>query len=382
MLVWRGHSCPRKGPVNCLPMKCFAREQSEIVAVHSSSSGSALLSIRSLAKTFGKHTVLRDISLDVAPGEFLTILGESGSGKTTLLRIIAGFEQSTSGEVRMDGERLDLLPPYRRRVNTVFQSYALFPHLTVEENIAYGPRVAGLPPTEVKTRVDEALARVRMQQFAKYKPSKISGGQQQRVALARALVNRPQLLLLDEPLSALDANLRRQMQMELKSLQRELGITFIFVTHDQEEAMVMSDRIALLRAGELEQVAPPHEIYSRPATSYAAQFIGYTNLLRAEVKNGYARTGSLSWSTTASDGTVLFSLRPECIRPAGASERAIKFRARVIDHSFHGASELVQVQRSDGQTLTVRSSQRGILRGDVDLEFSPEDAVAVRESGK
>jgi len=341
-----------------------------------------LLSIRSVSKQFGKHVVLNNISLDVAEGEFLTILGESGSGKTTLLRIIAGFESASSGEVWMGGERLDTLPPYQRRVNTVFQNYALFPHLTVEENVAYGPRVAKTPADEIRGRVDEALAKVRMQAFAKYKPSKISGGQQQRVALARALVNRPQLLLLDEPLSALDANLRRQMQMELKTLQREVGITFIFVTHDQEEAMVMSDRIALLHAGELEQVAPPDEIYSRPATSYAAQFIGHTNLLQAEVRSGMAKSGSLSWPTHTEEGKALFSLRPECIRPAHDTQNATRFRARVLDHAFHGASELVRVETVDGQVLTVRTSQRGSLRGDVELEFSPDDAVPVRESGK
>jgi spermidine/putrescine transport system ATP-binding protein len=341
----------------------------------------SLLSIRKVAKSFGKHAVLRDISLEVAAGEFLTILGESGSGKTTLLRIIAGFEHPTSGEVWMNSDRLDLLPPYKRRVNTVFQSYALFPHLTVEENVAYGPRVAGAPSNEIHTRVQEALAKVRMQSFAKYKPSKISGGQQQRVALARALVNRPQLLLLDEPLSALDANLRRQMQMELKALQREVGITFIFVTHDQEEAMVMSDRIALLRSGELEQVAPPDEIYNRPVTSYTAQFIGHTNLLRAEVRGGIARAGALTWPTAVPDGSSLFSLRPECIRLAGAAS-SVKFRARVVDHSFHGASELVRVRAADGQILTVRSSQRGTLRGEVDVEFSPQEAIPVRESEK
>src|SRR5713101_1336042 len=345
-------------------------------------SASSLLSVRSVSKQFGKHVVLHEISLDVAEGEFLTILGESGSGKTTLLRIIAGFESGSSGEVWMAGERLDTLPPYKRRVNTVFQNYALFPHLTVEENVAYGPRVSKTPAEETRNRVDEALAKVRMQAFAQYKPSKISGGQQQRVALARALVNRPRLLLLDEPLSALDANLRRQMQMELKTLQREVGITFIFVTHDQEEAMVMSDRIALLHAGELEQVAPPDEIYSRPATSYAAQFIGHSNLLQAEVGSGMAKSGSLSWPTHTEEGKALFSLRPECIRPAHDTQNATRFRARVLDHAFHGASELVRVETVDGQVLTVRTSQRGSLRGDVELGFSPDDAVPVRESGK
>src|ERR1700756_5078208 len=261
-----------------------------------------LLSIRNVAKTFGRNAVLRDVSLEIAEGEFLTILGESGSGKTTLLRIIAGFETATSGELWMGSERLDQQPPYRRRVNTVFQHYALFPHLTVEQNVAYGLRVAKRPQAEITQRVAEALEKVRMSSYAKSKPSKISGGQQQRVALARALVNRPQLLLLDEPLSALDANLRRQMQVELKSLQREVGIAFVFVTHDQEEAMVMSDRIALLRMGELEQVATPQEIYSRPATAYAAQFIGYTNLLRGKAQAGVVRCGPLSWHSAVPDG--------------------------------------------------------------------------------
>ena len=228
-----------------------------------------LLEIRSIAKSFGKNVVLRDITLQVAEGEFLTVLGESGSGKTTLLRIIAGFEKASSGELWMSGERLDVLPPYRRRVNTVFQHYALFPHLTVEQNV--GLRPAGGEAEHLRSFLAGGAGAGAGQDDSpcqRRKPSKISGGQQQRVALARALIKRPRLLLLDEPLSALDANLRRQMQVELKSLQREVGIAFVFVTHDQEEAMVMSDRIALLRMGELEQVAAPREIYSRPATAY------------------------------------------------------------------------------------------------------------------
>jgi spermidine/putrescine ABC transporter ATP-binding subunit len=340
-----------------------------------------LLTIRNVAKSFGKNLVLRDISLQVAEGEFLTILGESGSGKTTLLRIIAGFESASSGEILMGGERLDNLPPYRRRVNTVFQHYALFPHLTVAENVGYGLKIAKLPRQEVETRVEQALEMVKMSPFAGSKPSKISGGQQQRIALARALVNRPRLLLLDEPLSALDANLRRQMQVELKSLQREVGISFVFVTHDQEEAMVMSDRIALLRMGELEQVASPREIYSRPATAYTAQFIGHTNLLRGEVKDGVARCHSLSWRTGLRDGPGLFSLRPENIRLAEevSSGTTVRFRGKILRQAFHGATELLQVECPDGLVLSIRTASREDWSGDLDLEFSAADAVPVRE---
>jgi spermidine/putrescine ABC transporter ATP-binding subunit len=340
-----------------------------------------LLRIQNVAKSFGKNVVLRNISLEIGQGEFLTILGESGSGKTTLLRIIAGFESASSGEVWMGDERLDLLPPYRRRVNTVFQQYALFPHMTVEQNVAYGLRVAKQPEAEIGSRVAEALDKVKMSAFAKTKPSKISGGQQQRVALARALVNRPRVLLLDEPLSALDANLRRQMQVELKSLQREVGITFVFVTHDQEEAMVMSDRIALLRSGELEQVAAPREIYSRPATAYAAQFIGHTNLLKAEVRGGVARCCSLTWATEVAEGSAVFSLRPENIRVArSATAGAVQICGRVVHQAFHGATELIRVECGGGLVLAVRTASASRLREDVTLEFSPADVVVVRES--
>jgi ABC-type Fe3+/spermidine/putrescine transport system ATPase subunit len=341
---------------------------------------STLLSIRNVAKTFGRNVVLRDISLEIAEGEFLTILGESGSGKTTLLRIIAGFETATAGELWMGAERLDREPPYRRRVNTVFQHYALFPHLTVEQNVGYGLRVAKRPHAEIAQRVAEALDKVKMTAHAKAKPSKISGGQQQRVALARALVNRPRLLLLDEPLSALDANLRRQMQVELKSLQREVGIAFVFVTHDQEEAMVMSDRIALLRSGELEQVASPREIYSRPATAYVAQFIGHTNLLRGDVRSGVARCGALSWPASLPDGPGLFSLRPENLRLAGeGAGNAVRVRGRVVHQAFHGATELIRVECADELILTARTAS-GVTQNEVELEFSPCDAIPVRES--
>ena len=343
-----------------------------------------LLSIRSVAKHFGKNVVLRDISLEIAEGEFLTILGESGSGKTTLLRILAGFEQATSGEVWMAGDRLDTQAPYRRRVNTVFQHYALFPHMTVEENVGYGLQIAKVSTVEIEWRVTEALAKVKMTAFARSKPSRISGGQQQRVALARALVNRPRVLLLDEPLSALDANLRRQMQVELKALQREVGITFIFVTHDQEEAMVLSDRIALLRSGELEQVASPREIYNRPATSYTAQFIGHTNLLKADIHAGKATCWTLRWPTSLPDGTSLFSLRPECIRPADAASQAsgatVRFFAKLHDRVFHGATQLLRIESDGGLILTVRTATADLREGTLEFEFSAADVIPVRAS--
>jgi ABC-type Fe3+/spermidine/putrescine transport system ATPase subunit len=342
----------------------------------------SLLSIRNLAKRFGRNEVLRNVSLEVAEGEFLTILGESGSGKTTLLRIIAGFETASSGELWMGSERLDQQPPYRRRVNTVFQHYALFPHLTVEQNVSYGLRVAKRPDAETRQRVAEALAMVKMTAQASAKPSRVSGGQQQRVALARALVNRPRLLLLDEPLSALDANLRRQMQVELKSLQREVGTAFVFVTHDQEEAMVMSDRIALLRSGELEQVATPREIYSRPATSYVAQFIGHTNLLKAEVHAGTVRCGAISWRTELPDGPALFSLRPEHIRPVqgASSPGAVRIRGHLLHQAFQGSTELIRVAADGGMVLTMRVASGSSLADHLEIEFSAADAVAVRES--
>jgi ABC-type Fe3+/spermidine/putrescine transport system ATPase subunit len=365
-------------------MSTLISSQSKTESAANQSAPTTLLNVRNVAKRFGKNVVLRDISLNVAEGEFLTILGESGSGKTTLLRIIAGFENATSGEVWMGSERLDQQPPYRRRVNTVFQHYALFPHLTVEQNVAYGLRVAKRPEAEIAARTEEALNKVKMWAFAKSKPSKISGGQQQRVALARALVNRPRLLLLDEPLSALDANLRRQMQVELKSLQREVGISFIFVTHDQEEAMVMSDRIALLRSGELEQVDAPHVIYSRPATAYAAQFIGHTNLLKGEVREGITRCGVLSWAAALPNGPALFSLRPENIRlassEASTEKKNVRVRGKVSSRAFHGATELIRVECGGELTLAVRIPASETTLGEVELDFSPGDAVLVRES--
>ena len=341
----------------------------------------ALLELRAVAKCFGAREVLKNISLNIASGEFLTLLGESGSGKTTVLRLVAGFERPSAGEIWMSGQRLDTLPPYKRRVNTVFQHYALFPHLSVRENVAYGLRVQKTPATEIGGRVDEALRMVKMQEFAASRPSKLSGGQQQRVALARALVNRPLLLLLDEPLSALDANLRKLMQGELKALQRAVGITFLFVTHDQEEAMALSDRIALLRNGALEQVASPREIYAHPATAYTAQFIGQTNLLRGEIMDGTARCGALQWPAAGPSGAAVFSLRPEAIRlapDAAAPPGTARFRAALEQQFFGGASELLEVNCGGGQLLRVRISARGPLSGEHDFIFSIADAIRVQ----
>ena len=344
--------------------------------------GAPILSIRQAIKRFGRRPVLRGISLDVASGEFLTILGESGSGKTTLLRLIAGFEDLDSGEIWMGAERLDRIPAHRRQVNTVFQSYAIFPHLSVFENVAYGLRAKNTAKPEIPERVTKALAMVKMGDFAQDAPAKLSGGQQQRVALARALVNRPRVLLLDEPLSALDANLRRQMQVELKSLQREVGITFIFVTHDQEEAMALSDRIALLRNGALEQVAAPREIYAHPATAYTAQFIGQTNLLHADVKNGVATCGSLRWFTSAADGSAIFSLRPEAIQIASdvlpVSARYIRFRGTIQQQIYGGASELLEIECGAGKLLRARIPARDSLNREQEFSVLADDITQVK----
>ncbi len=247
-----------------------------------------LLQLTGLKKTYDQTEVLKDINLDIKHGEFLTLLGPSGCGKTTLLRLIAGFEQPNAGAIYLDGVQMAGLSADKRPVNTVFQQYALFPHMTVAQNVAYGLTLKKTPKDEIQTRVREMLAMVQLEHLANRKPQDLSGGQQQRVAIARAVINRPKLLLLDEPLSALDHKLRLQMQSELKRLQRELGITFVFVTHDQEEALSMSDRIAVMKDGRFQQIGTPIEIYETPANLFTAKFIGETNLFRAEVKGVYA----------------------------------------------------------------------------------------------
>jgi ABC-type Fe3+/spermidine/putrescine transport system ATPase subunit len=333
----------------------------------------AFLRLEGVGKRFGEHVVLESISIDIERGEFLTLLGESGSGKTTLLRILAGFEQATAGNIFLEGRPLDAIPPHRRPIHTVFQSYALFPHMSVFDNVAYGLRVRGCGRDEMVSRVGAALEKVHMERFSKHFPRQISGGQKQRVALARALVNRPQVLLLDEPLSALDANLRLEMQRELKGLQREVGITFVFVTHDQNEALAISDRVVLLRQGKVEQCGTPRAIYSTPRTAYAASFLGKSNLITGVVQQGVAVCGAFSVPVDLADGPVTFSLRPECIAPASeATEPLVQFAAEVVAEQFHGADSLLTLRCAPGNELSARVA--GNHNGGT-FAFHPQDLV-------
>ncbi|WP_446833167.1 spermidine/putrescine ABC transporter ATP-binding protein PotA [Testudinibacter sp. P27/CKL/0425] len=242
-----------------------------------------VIELKSIRKEYDGKAIINDFNLSINHGEFITILGPSGCGKTTILRLIAGFEELNGGQIILDGQDISNVPAEQRPVNTVFQSYALFPHLSIFENVAFGLKMQKVPNSEIKPRVLEALCMVQLEEFADRKPAQLSGGQQQRVAIARAVVNKPKVLLLDESLSALDYNLRKQMQNELKALQRKLGITFIFVTHDQEEALTMSDRIIVLRAGKLQQDGTPREIYEEPNNLFVAQFIGEINIFDADV---------------------------------------------------------------------------------------------------
>jgi len=324
---------------------------------------SAAVELRGVTKRFGAVTAVDDVSLRVEPGEFLTLLGPSGCGKTTLLRLIAGFDLPTAGSVWLGDADVTALPPYRRPVNQVFQSYALFPHLTVAENVGFGLRMQRVPAAEAAGRVREALELVSLTGLDARRPHQLSGGQKQRVALARALVCRPKVLLLDEPLSALDAKLRHTMQFELKRLQRQVGITFVFVTHDQEEALTMSDRIAIVNRGRIEQLDSAHEIYHRPATAFAADFVGLANLLEAElidldalnahvcVKGGLRLVlPAISWPEGAK--TALLSIRPEKVhvarRPVVAANT---FEARVEEEVFKGATDHLLLATAAGTRL-------------------------------
>jgi spermidine/putrescine transport system ATP-binding protein len=285
--------------------------------------------LEQLVKSFDGVPAVTGIDLDIPAGQFYSLLGASGCGKTTTLRMIAGFEKPDSGRILLDGRDVAGDPPHKRPVNTVFQTYALFPFMTVWDNVAFGLKYQKVSKADTKTRVDEALELARMSDFAKRKPAQLSGGQQQRVALARALVLRPQVLLLDEPLGALDAKLRKQLQLELRSVQRDVGITFVYVTHDQEEALTMSDQIAVLAEGRIEQVGPPQEIYSAPATTFVAGFLGAANIFDAEVleaANGSAVCSALDTRLGAAvedgakPGEAAIVIRPERISVQGADE--------------------------------------------------------------
>ena len=265
-------------------------------------SSAVIVSIKGLSRSFGDVRAVAGVDLDIYEGEFITLLGPSGSGKTTVLRMIAGFEKPDSGTIQLAGKDVSQLPPYERDVNTVFQDYALFPHMNVISNIEYGLKVKGVAKDECSARALEALKQVRLEGYGERKPSQLSGGQRQRVALARALVNRPSVLLLDEPLGALDLKLREQMQIELKELQREVGITFIFVTHDQEEALTMSDRIAVFNNGKIEQLGTPREIYGNPVSSFVSEFVGQTNKIVIDGSRVNIRPESVSVSKSKSSG--------------------------------------------------------------------------------
>jgi spermidine/putrescine transport system ATP-binding protein len=319
-----------------------------------------MIELRGITKRFGGFTAVNNVSLTVNTGEFLTLLGPSGCGKTTLLRLLAGFEMPDEGVVLLDGEDVSHVPPYRRSVNQVFQSYALFPHMTVKDNVGFGLRMQNVPASEAEGRIRDALATVSLAEQAGKFPHQMSGGQRQRVALARAIVCRPKVLLLDEPLSALDAKLRHGMQLELKHLQRKLGLTFVFVTHDQEEALTMSDRIAIINHGRIEQLGNATEIYHRPRTPFAADFIGQANLLSGSIilRNGTTATVRLETGLElvvactdlpAGASKALVSIRPEKIhigRSPAVAENV--FQATIEEEIFQGATDQLRLVTDQG----------------------------------
>lgn len=319
---------------------------------------SELIRATALVKRYGEVAALDGVSLSVREGEFLALLGPSGCGKTTLLRAIAGFIELTTGEIFIAGESMVGVPPNRRPVNTVFQNYALFPHLTVADNIAFGPRRRKVPAAEVTSLVDEALALVGMDGYGGRFPSELSGGQQQRVALARAIVNRPKVLLLDEPLGALDLKLRKRMQLELKHLQARLGITFIFVTHDQEEALVMADRVAVLNQGRIAQIGHGEEVYRNPASRFVASFIGDANLLKVE-RDGAglrlaANRAALPYAPAGSGDKVLM-IRPEDIVVGGLSgDTSISVEAAVRERIFLGGTIRIHATLPGGEEIVLQ----------------------------
>ncbi len=337
--------------------------------------------LSSVTKRFGDVTAVDAIDLRIRDGEFFALLGPSGCGKTTTLRMIAGLEVPTEGSLKIFGDEVGTLPPNKRPVNTVFQNYALFPHMTVQDNVAFGLRMQKVAKTEARRRADEAIEMVRLGGMGARRPDQLSGGQQQRVALARALVNRPKVLLLDEPLGALDLKLRHEMQIELKELQRELGVSFVFVTHDQEEALAMSDRIAVMRDGQLLQVGSSEDLYERPADRFVADFIGTTNLIEATVADGDEvvlanGTRVRAPNDYAAGDKVAMSLRPEAIRigrrgDVPDSHVATQLQGVVIDATYLGHCVDYRVE-VDWISLDVRADP---ARGD--HRFTAGDEVAV-----
>ncbi|MFQ4140331.1 ABC transporter ATP-binding protein [Nodosilinea sp. PGN35] len=326
--------------------------------------------LRQVVKTFGAEVAVHDLDLAVQQGEFFSILGPSGCGKTTTLRLIAGFETPTAGDVLIQGANVSTVPAHRRPVNTVFQSYALFNHMTVKDNIAFGLKIRRLGSAQVRDRVAEALRLVRLEAMANRYPAQLSGGQQQRVALARALVNRPAVMLLDEPLGALDLKLRKQMQVELTNLHRQLGISFIMVTHDQEEALSLSDRIAVMNNGQIEQIGTPSDIYDRPRTPFVADFIGDTNLLAGQIEQTYPaqvqvttdrglRILAQSTGSRASQAVVV-SIRPENIGLSLSAPAAVHncYQGHISHLMYLGTHLHCVVRLSSGETLTVRQPNR------------------------
>jgi spermidine/putrescine transport system ATP-binding protein len=348
-------------------------------------SAGGAIRLEALGKSFGGVQVVRGIDLDIPAGEFFSLLGPSGCGKTTTLRMIAGFERPDAGRILLDGRDLSGDAPHHRPVNTVFQSYALFPFLDVAQNVAFGLKYQKLDRRETARRVGRALELTRMSDFARRRPAQLSGGQQQRVALARALVLEPRVLLLDEPLGALDAQLRRQLQLELRALQREVGITFVYVTHDQEEALTMSDRIAVLADGRVEQVGRPEQIYAAPATTYVAAFLGSANIFDAEVvtSDGPAATCTVLDTTVGAradaplpPGPAAVVIRPERIAllpaDAAAPPESNVLRGTVQDVVYLGAATHVHVQLAQGAVLTVEVANSD---GPSSVRFAPGAAV-------
>lgn len=323
----------------------------------------AIISIRNITKRFGSVVAVDDVSIDIRPNEFFALLGPSGCGKTTLLRMISGLEMPTEGTILVDGVDATDVPPNRRPVNMVFQSYAVFPHMSVAANVGYGLKVVGTPPAEIAERVVEALRMVQLSDLAERMPNQLSGGQRQRVALARALVKRPKVLLLDEPLSALDAKLREQMRLELAKLQESVGITFIIVTHDQDEALSMADRIAVMDAGRVSQIATPEELYEMPTTRFVADFIGKVNLFDGTVAGKRGKQLSIDVEGIGSvkvdhdgdaQGQVALAIRPEKLKlsPKKPTGAGTKIQGRVVNLAYYGNTSHVFLETDSGIALT------------------------------